>query len=458
MSFNSVTVFNSVIQSKCSRFFTKSFFWSRPSSLVAQASGFFHRKQSKLDTVRAVCCGVMQEFCTRVTCEAEKMVGKDGMAILFHLCQFSAECKQVCTEVLGNCQLAKGEDATGCEKAAQAILDLLKRMEDVFYDKVIASIAKKEFGAKELKACMASVPVPLQGAMQVLELDWNSELSKLKDEPGNGKIPWILSMLNTFETANAGATSRVLEDEVFSDCRQNCKEYSSKFVMMLSQILEHEARMSMLLVSAFSDKFKEMEECAETLDTKPVSWMFDDEHEQEIAGDIMRLEGGMKKANSFIKGLQPLVNHVTASSMLPAVITTASSKQAEVRDKASTAARLATLLAFVDLTVDGDKTKKEVDELEKYTQKVFGFDRTVLPSRASDAIAEISKRLPKASRKPDQAGKEKKDKKPERKVKEKTEKGKAEKGEKASSSRPTKHRADEAEGGSKAKKARKLKS
>lgn len=317
---------------------------------------------------------------------------------------------------------AEPEKALGASlfQALTALHRMMRHLEGATTARCMEALVNGELKDEDYKTFL---PKQLHSTAHALQVSWDKESDDLA---AMTEVQQFMSKIAMMESAVQTAQSSCLADDLFSGIRGKCKNFAQQFAGLLQKAIVSDADRFSAPLLKFVEKYAEVEAAVESWTLKEVQWMFIEDTEKEVTADVAAVKNYKKEAMDFVEILHELGTHKGAFCQMDAISKAATEQMAKLKEQWTSAGKLATYVVYTDLVVSVDDDQKEnLEKLEKYTHKNYGFGVQDLPKKLADQIEAIRKK-PATSEVKSEGGDKEKDKKD----KEKGKKRKSDAGEK----------------------------
>ena len=327
-----------------------------------------------------------------MTCLKEKISSdSEDMTRLAELARFCSDCVEACEKsFIGS---ADKSDAVclAAANAAEAVMSMVHRLQSIVNAKMVFVIAEKKGNVSQ--DVKSRLPKVLQSMAHILEIDWASEHKALEDPIHKSDPAFFHSKLEMFDAALAATDATLLKDDAFSTTSKTCKEYCNKYVQLCAAAVDQAYTTCVEPLKAFAEKYQEVEPCAKEVKFDSVKHLFKNQSEGELKADIDALRADRKSAMELVERLSPLAKRTDASHespMLRGLGRHIEKQMKELQEFLTNAARICTTLIFSDLMHVPKCDDKELDRIEKHTQKHFGMGKSSMPPKLVDALNKLA--------------------------------------------------------------------
>lgn len=311
-------------------------------------------------------CASLLEWATR-TMTFSGEAGEKYEAIM----SYTKACKSFMAVDTPDDPEAGGGMASKAFEAIKAIQHWLGRLEAVCVAALFIGLLQKQ--VKSSNSCINILPPELQRVAHALEVDWAQEV---QDVAAEMNLESLLSKLPKYEFSMMSGGD--VDQAVKESLGKECENFQSKYLASLTKALEQTAEVTLPPLDRFLEKFKE----AEGGDLKKLEWIFKETMEDEVQQCIQSFSEARDNFVELAKTLGKFNERMstTQSATLKDALKKCDDLAVAGKEKSDKGVSIASIIVFSHVLIVGSESAREVEQIEEYTKKTFGVDRTSLPT------------------------------------------------------------------------------
>lgn len=343
------------------------------------------------------------------SCGGNESAGPD-LASLEQVANFIEWC-------LAGCEAAKeaskgnsgGEVDVALCKLLFAVCGMLGRLQTTHTSHVMMAWTNGHF--KDNKNLKPFLPKQLHSLAHALAVDWKQEISAIEDSQ---EFSQFVAKLGVAEASYSAIDSAQIEGDVFQTVKADLSKYTQAFSSGMTKLLRDMSQSTLGPLEKFNSKYEGAERAVTDWTVKDIDWIFAPENAPDVENDQTQAKTARMAAADFVKELEGAGKHVTEVPALKEIIAQAEKERTGILEAEQKTVKLQLYILYTSLVMDPTAAKRDVEDADKVSKKLFGLGRDSLPEKLAANVKDVEKRvLPKESKekKKDKEKNEKKDKK-----------------------------------------------